>query len=473
MDSSERFYVCLSMRTVFPVAILFLMVVASLFGASCANIIPPQGGPRDSIPPHLLNATPRDSTLNFRSDRITLTFNEYVDLQDVQNNLLFAPLFQNNPRVDVKGKTITIHFRDTLEPNTTYIFNFGNAIKDYNEGNVLKNFTYTFSTGSVLDSFELKGKVVLAQTGKTDSTLIVVLHKNLHDSSVMKQIPLYVTKVEAGGNFHFHNLPPGTFAIYALGDAGSGRKYINKTQLFAFADSPVHTGLADTSITLYADREVAPANTVAANPLARARAENRLIFTSDASGGQQDLNKDLTINFGTALKSFDSTKIALTTDSSFNPVTYTARLDSSAKVLTIHTPWKEATRYNLVLDKDFAADSAGKKLLKTDTLTFLTKSGADYGNVSIRLRNIDLSKNPVLLFVQNDQVVFSAPVKSGTFSKTRFVPGDYELRILYDTNDNGKWDPGQFFGTKRQPELVKPIEQKVTIKPNWDNEFER
>jgi uncharacterized protein (DUF2141 family) len=461
------------MRHVFPVAILFFVVVASLFGGSCANIIPPKGGPRDSIPPELLSATPRDSTLNFRSDRITLTFNEYVDLQDVQNNLLFAPLFQNNPRVDVKGKTITIHFRDTLEPNTTYIFNFGNAIKDYNEGNVLKNFTYTFSTGPVLDSLELKGKVLLAQTGKTDSTLIVVLHKNLQDSAVMKQRPMYVTKVDANGNFRFHNLPQGTFAVYALSDAGTGRKYINKTQLFAFADSPVHTGAADTALALYAYREVPVATPVAANPLARARAENRLIFTSDASAGQQDLNKDLLINFGTALKSFDSTKIALTTDSSFNPVTYMARLDSSAKVLTIHTPWKEATRYNLVLDKDFAVDSAGKKLLKTDTLTFLTKSQADYGNVSIRLRNIDLARNPVLLFVQNDQVMYAAPVKSGTFSKNSFVPGDYELRILYDTNDNGKWDPGQFFGTKRQPELVKPIEQKITIKPNWDNEFER
>jgi len=461
------------MRSVFPVAILFCLVVASLFGGSCANIIPPQGGPRDSIPPRLLNATPPDSTVNFRGDRINFTFDEYVDLQDVQNNLLFAPLFQNNPRVDVKGKTITIHFRDTLDANTTYIFNFGNAIRDYNEGNILKNFTYTFSTGPVLDSLELRGKVILAQTGKTDSTLIVVLHKNLQDSAVMKQRPMYVTKVDASGNFRFHNLPQGTFAVYALGDAGSGRKYINKTQLFAFADSPVHTGTIDTALTLYAYREVTPATATTANPLARARAENRLIFTSEASGGQQDLNKDLVINFGTALKSFYSTKIALSTDSSFNPVTYTASLDTSAKVLTIHTPWKEATRYNLVLDKDFAADSAGKKLLKTDTLTFLTKSQADYGNVSIRLRNIDLARNPVLLFVQNDQVIYSASVKSGNFSKNQFVPGDYELRILYDVNDNGKWDPGQFFGTKKQPELVIPAGQKVTIKPNWDNEFER
>jgi hypothetical protein len=75
--------------------------------------------------------------------------------------------------------------------------------------------------------------------------------------------------------------------------------------------------------------------------------------------------------------------------------------------------------------------------------------------------------------VQNNEVVFSAPVKSGTFTASRFVPGDYELRILYDTNDNGKWDPGQFFGIKKQPELVHPIEQKITVKPAWDNSYER
>jgi hypothetical protein len=135
--------------------------------------------------------------------------------------------------------------------------------------------------------------------------------------------------------------------------------------------------------------------------------------------------------------------------------------------------WKEGTMYHLVIDKDFAADTTGRRLLKTDTLSFATRTAADYGNVSIRLRNIDLTKNPVLLFVQNEQVIFSAPVPSGTFSQNRFAPGDYELRILYDANGNGKWDPGHFFGTKKQPELVKPIEQKITVKPAWDNEYER
>ncbi|HYK56648.1 MAG TPA: hypothetical protein VEV15_09205, partial [Flavisolibacter sp.] len=129
--------------------------------------------------------------------------------------------------------------------------------------------------------------------------------------------------------------------------------------------------------------------------------------------------------------------------------------------------------YHLIMAKDFAADTAGRQLLKADTLSFITSTAADYGNISIRLKNIDLSKKPVLLFVQNEEVVFSAPVPNGSFSQARFAPGDYELRILYDTNGNGKWDPGQFFGTKRQPELVKPIAEKITVKPAWDNQYDR
>jgi len=135
--------------------------------------------------------------------------------------------------------------------------------------------------------------------------------------------------------------------------------------------------------------------------------------------------------------------------------------------------WKEGTKYNLVMDRDFAMDTAGRRLLKSDTLFFTTKAAGDYGNITIRLKSADLTKNPVLQFVQNEQVGFSAPVKSGTFTASRFAPGDYELRVLYDTNDNGKWDPGQFFGVKKQPELVYPIEQKITVKPAWDNVYER
>lgn len=454
---------------------LFFIATAILFGGSCANIIPPSGGPRDTLPPRLINATPPDSTRNFKGNKIILSFDEYVDLQDIQNNLLFTPTFENNPLIEAKGKTLTVKFRDSLEAATTYILNFGNAIKDINEGNVLKNFVYIFSTGTALDSLTLSGKVVLAQTGGIDSTLIVILHKNLEDSAVINKRPQYVSRLDASGSFHFYNLPPGTFAIYALGDAGLSRRYQNKNQFFAFKNTPVIIGANDTAVTLYAYRETLPNNLVAPGGVQKGlgKTDRRLIFTTNLTTNQLDLLNDLILNFPVPLRSFDSSKIALTTDSAFTSTPYTVTLDSTKKELRIGTQWKEDTRYNLVLNSNFAEDTSGKKLLKSDTLFFSTKKASEYGSLSIRLKNIDLSKNPVLQFVQNGQVVFAAPVPSGVFSKNRFLPGDYELRILYDTNGNGKWDTGHFFGTKRQPELVHTLEQKITVKPAWDNEYER
>ena len=111
-------------------------------------------------------------------------------------------------------------------------------------------------------------------------------------------------------------------------------------------------------------------------------------------------------------------------------------------------------------------------MLKTDTLKFKTKKITDYGNIRIRFKNFDPSVNPVLLFVQNDNVIKSFPLSGVELSQSIFPPGEYELRVLYDRNKNGKWDPGQFFGKHIQPELVKPVGRKVTIKSNWDNEFD-
>jgi hypothetical protein len=68
--------------------------------------------------------------------------------------------------------------------------------------------------------------------------------------------------------------------------------------------------------------------------------------------------------------------------------------------------------------------------------------------------------------------MYSVPIKSGIYSSRLFLPGDYDLRILYDRNNNNQWDPGQFFGVKKQPEIVIPLTKKISVKPAWDNEFE-
>src|SRR5690242_15281092 len=138
------------MKRIFYSATVFTGVIAVLFlmqlQTGCANIIPPTGGPRDSLPPVLINAVPKDSITNFHGKTITLSFDEFVQLDDkINDEFIVSPTPDNPPFPEAKLRTVTIKLRDSLKPNTTYSFDFGNALKDLNEGNVLKNFTFVFS----------------------------------------------------------------------------------------------------------------------------------------------------------------------------------------------------------------------------------------------------------------------------------------------------------------------------------------
>ena len=462
-------------------ALIIIILISVISGPGCANIIPPQGGPKDSIPPLLIKATPVDSTRNFTSGKITLSFNEFIELQDVRQNLMISPTPKIEPNVTNKLNSVTIALKDSLEPNTTYSLNFRDAIKDFSEGNILKGFTYVFSTGPYIDSLELRGKVVLAETGKADSTLIVMLHTSADDSIVRKEKPRYITMVDGKGNFVFKNLPPKIFYLFALKDESGLRLYQDNKNLFAFADKPVTAQLQPEPITLYAYATKQPDKPAAttANPGNRnkpdaANADKRLRYQNNLVNSQLDLLGNLIFTFEPTLRLFDSSKVHFYTDTTFTPITtHTFEKDSLNKKIQLNYSWKENTLYHLVLEKDFAEDSSGKKLLKTDTLTFKTKRLAEYGSLKLKFKNLDAAKNPVLLFILNDAIYKSVPFgKSNEFTQTLFVPGEYELRILFDDNKNGKWDPGEFFGKHKQPEIVKPIERKITVKPAWQNEFE-
>ena len=463
----------------FTIVILFVLFTGMIGGSGCANIIPPEGGPRDTLPPRLVRATPGDSTLNFRGNRIEFTFDEFVDLASPQQNVLFSPTM--DPRMDVRLRTVTVHLRDTLEPNTTYTINFGQALKDINEGNIARDFTYTFSTGPAFDTLSFSGKVVLAESGKIDTTLVAVLHRNQNDSAVVSDRPRYVARLDGNGNFIFNNLPAGTFKLYALGGgAGSAATYrrYNVREYFAFADSPIVIRPATPPVTLYAYKAEGAATTPPATTQPPSNGGNgngsdrRLRFSTNLSSNEQDLLSNLVLTFEQSLRLFDSTRLRLTQDSAYAPVSYTTSLDSARRQLTLRTQWAPSTTYNLILDRDFAEDSLGRRLLKSDTLSFVSKDLADYARLRIRLRGADSTQNPVLQLLQNGKVVHSASIRSGQMGIEQFTPGEYDLQVLFDRNNNGKWDPGQFFGTKRQPEIVRPISKRISVKGGVNNDHE-
>ena len=447
--------------------------------SGCANIIPPTGGLRDSLPPTLIKAAPANKDLHFNGKIISFNFDEYVDVKDIHQNLVVSPVPKSDPTVESKLKTITVKLKDTLEPNTTYSINFGKAVRDINEGNILNNFTYVFSTGPYIDSMQFSGKVILAATGKTDSTLIVMLHRHIDDSAVAKEKPRYITHLDSSGNFIFHYLEPGTYAIYALKDESGQKEYTSKTQMFAFADSPIVIKENYTPITLYAYEDTSGTKTPVKKstsktpPLKKSEKEKekRLIVQLNISAGQLDLLSNLAFTFPVPLKFFDSAKVRLTDDNFKDITAFYYEKDTSNKKIILFYKWVPDTRYHIIADKEFAEDTLGQKLLKTDSIAFQTKKESDYGSLRLRFTNIDLKKNPVLQFLQSDAVketyIFGS---SKTYFKKLFLPGDYELRVLYDDNKNGVWDPGEFFDKHRQPEKVIPIRQKLTVKSNWDNE---
>ncbi len=454
-----------------------LILSSMVLFSSCANIIPPGGGPRDSLPPRLVTSLPKDSALNVTNKNITLTFDEFVKLQNPQDAVIISPYpsAKGSPLYDYKLRNVTVKLKDSLEPNTTYSLDFGDAIRDENEGNIARNFRYIFSTGNKIDYNTYAGRVILAESGRIDSTLIVVLHKNLNDTAILKDRPRYLTHVNGKGEFIFHNLPEGDFGVYVLEGANNFlKRYDDSTRMFAFRNSPVTINPNTIPDTLYAFEEFKRKPAGASSSASQTRIipgkdDKRLKYTIDLNNGQQDLLSNLTLTFNRKLTTFDSAGFTLL-DTSFHKLSgYSFSLDTGKTKVVLKYKWKESTQFRLLINKDAIADSAGTMLSKADSIRFITKRESDYGSLRIRFANLDLSKNPVLQIVVSDRIIESVPLTQSDFTRKMFAPGTYDLRILYDANKNGIWDTGHF-KTKKQPEVVQRIKQPVTVKGNWDNE---
>jgi uncharacterized protein (DUF2141 family) len=453
-------------------ASIIVIYFISITGTGCAQIGAPTGGPRDSLPPELVNALPKLMTTNFKGNKITLNFNEYIDVQDVSNNLLVSPLPKTNPIIDYKLKTVTVKLKDSLIDNTTYTINFGNAIKDNNEGNPFRNFTYVFSTGKTIDSLQISGNVIIAQTGKADSTIIALLYRNADDSAVQKIKPNYIAKLDSSGNFTFKYLAAGSYKIYALKDGDGGKYYNSKIEMFAFGDSLVTAAESFAPIKLYAYEEEKEAkkiprssatSTKKADPL-----DKKLRYASSLANNKQDLLSDLLLTVNHPLKNLDPKKLILT-DTNYKTIPTKVNIDSTQKIISIQAKWIESTDYRLLVFKDAFSDSSDTQLTKQDTIRFSTKQRTEYGNLLLRFSNLSSVVHPILQFIKEGEIYKSVPITSTQWADKLFAPGEYELRILFDTNNNGKWDPGSY-SKKIQPEKTITLDSKLIIKANWDNE---
>jgi hypothetical protein len=446
------------------IASIYTVVVIS---SGCAQIGAPVGGDKDTLAPVLIKATPAVNSLLFKGNKITLYFDEFVTTEEIQNNLLVSPLPENSPNISNNLKTVTIKLRDSLLPNTTYSIQFGNAIRDINESNILSDFTYVFSTGNVIDSLMLAGNVHLAETGLIDSTISVLLYRNNSDTAVQKTKPNYLAKTKGDGSFKFNHLPAGSYKIYALKDGDGSKNYNSKSELFAFSDEIVILTDSTLQVDLNAFAEEGAKDNKIISVLKPAM-EKKLKYSSSISG-PQDLLTPLELRFNNPLKRIDSSMIMLT-DSNYKKIEGgLAMIDSSRKTISYNPVWMAGTAYRIILSTSALEDSAGNKLAKTDTIAFTSKQESDYGRVVLRFKNLDLSKNPVLQLVSSGAIKYTSPLNGTEWKNNRIVPGEYDIRILWDRNKDGKWTTGNY-AKKQQPETAISISKKLAVRADWDNE---
>ena len=210
----------------------------------CANVVTPSGGPKDTIPPVVLQSLPENQATNFQDKEIHITFDEYVVLNNPNNNIFISPPLENNPEYKLSGKSLIIKFKEALKPDATYSINFGEAIKDLHEGNVFKDYSFVFSTGENIDTLTLEGKLLQAIDHKPSADFYVMLYCDDNDTISIDSLPYltkpyYATKSDKEGNFKFSGLKDSDYLVFALKDENSNLKFDLPNENIAFLDSLV------------------------------------------------------------------------------------------------------------------------------------------------------------------------------------------------------------------------------------------
>lgn len=218
--------------------LLLVLILSSVLFSRCAKIGNPTGGPKDNNPPRLVNAEPANYSTNFKGQKVDIFFDEFIKQDDYYQKMVISPPLKYRPQFLIRNRGLEINIQDTLQNNTTYTFNFKNSLADNNEGNILKNFEYVFSTGVTVDSFGLRGQVIDAFNLKpSKDPYTVMLYDNPDDSLPYKRNPSYLDKTDEKGHFYIRNVKPQKYLLFVLKDANSNNLYDSPKESIAFSDS--------------------------------------------------------------------------------------------------------------------------------------------------------------------------------------------------------------------------------------------
>ncbi len=229
--------------------VIYIFIFSIIILASCAKIVAPTGGPKDEDHPLIVEIDPPDYTINFNSEKVNITFNEFIQLKDLNESLVISPPLEENPEIKVKGKTLVIEFLEELKDSTTYNIYFGNSVQDFNEGNPIENYQYVLSTGSYVDSLSISGQVINSFNLLPEEGVFVMLYEELGDSVPIKQIPTYISKTNEEGFFRINNIGHNEYKLFCVRDFNKNYLFDLPNEDIAFTDSLIRFDLINETIT--------------------------------------------------------------------------------------------------------------------------------------------------------------------------------------------------------------------------------
>ena len=306
---ATKLYLCPVIRRLKHILITACLLLMAFFAQQCANAVAPTGGPKDNTPPRVIEAVPVNQSINFSGKKIEITFDEYITLENANQNVLISPPLSEKPDIKLKNKTVVVKFKENLAPNTTYTINFGSAIKDLHEGNLFKDYVYSFSTGDHIDTLAIAGKVLDAADKKPVENAYVGLYagdRDNLDSLPMTVAPNYITKTDKEGNFRLAGLADKKYLVFAIKDVNSNLYFDQPNEEVAFLDSLVQASCLQKPVPPALDTMANDSLTMQVDTLVKAK--DSIVFETKTTTMYDQNALNLTLYMFTEM---DSTQVLL------------------------------------------------------------------------------------------------------------------------------------------------------------------
>ena len=270
-----------------------ILVAISLIAVACANMASPTGGAYDLEGPKVVRSNPGFNATQVKKGKIVIEFDENVTIERPSENVIITPPQKAFPVINTVNRKVNVELRDTLLPNTTYTIDFTNSIVDNNEKNPIENFSFSFSTGDVVDSMAVSGKVLTADNLEPVKGMYVGLHSNLNDTAFTKTKFERISRTNESGDFTIRGVAPGKYKLYALDDSNRDYMYDNPSEAIAFMETIIEPASERASRfdTTYVDKEKKVVDTIVAVQYTRFLPDNIVLRTFKSGFQRQFLQK--------------------------------------------------------------------------------------------------------------------------------------------------------------------------------------